>query len=261
MFLLKKIISPFLMPLTILLLMLLIGVMALWFGRRHRFGKVLVTCATMLLWLLSFGGIANWIVESLEQHYQAFHNPTNVSADRGQSQTQKVRWVVVLGGGHYSGAETSFSGRLTPTSSARLIEGIHIYREFSGSQLLLSGGPVFGSGSDAQAMARVAEGLGVPSSDIVLEDRSRDTEDEARIIQSMVGGDSMVLVTSAVHMPRAMRLFSRAGMNPIPAPADYLAHPGSLAGRLLPSADSIDHIHIAWHEVLGMAWAGIRGRK
>ncbi|MDD5544491.1 MAG: ElyC/SanA/YdcF family protein [Acidobacteriia bacterium] len=259
MFLLKKIVSPLLMPLTILLLMLLVGVATLAFGRRQRLGKILVTAATLLLWLMSFGGVSNGIVRPLEQQYPVLHLPASASDLR--EALPKVRWIVVLGGGHFPGSRTSFSGVLTSTSMARLIEAIHIYKQIPGSKLLLSGGPVFGSSSDARAMAQVAEGLGIPAADILLEDRSRDTEEEARIIPSMVGADSIVLVTSAIHMPRAMALFRHAGINPIPAPADFLSHPGSLSGRLLPSADSIDHIHNACHEYLGILWAGIRGWK
>jgi len=63
--------------------------------------------------------------------------------------------------------------------------------------------------------------MGVSDSDIVLEPDSKDTKDEAVLIQKIVGNEKLILVTSASHMPRSMALFKKRGMQPIPAPTDH----------------------------------------
>uniref|UniRef100_UPI0018F07D88 ElyC/SanA/YdcF family protein n=1 Tax=Vibrio cholerae TaxID=666 RepID=UPI0018F07D88 len=76
----------------------------------------------------------------------------------------------------------------------------------------------------ARMMARVALALGVPKSDIILLETAKDTWEEARQAAAFVQQKRMVLVTSASHMKRAMREFESAGLNPIPAPTNYLGH-------------------------------------
>jgi len=68
-------------------------------------------------------------------------------------------------------------------------------------------------------------------------------------------------VTSAVHLPRSMLLFTREGMKPIPAPADRWSErgPGFGFGGFFPSVDGIANTERAVHEFLGMAWVKLRG--
>ena len=70
-------------------------------------------------------------------------------------------------------------------------------------------------------MAEVAKALGVKQEDLILESESNDTINEARLIKSIVGNDTFILVTSASHMPRSMGMFKKLGMQPIPAPTGY----------------------------------------
>jgi uncharacterized SAM-binding protein YcdF (DUF218 family) len=68
-------------------------------------------------------------------------------------------------------------------------------------------------------MASVSRFMGVPKDNMIIEEASKDTKDQARLIKPIVGTAPFVLVTSAIHMPRSMALFEKLGMNPIPAPA------------------------------------------
>ena len=65
----------------------------------------------------------------------------------------------------------------------------------------------------------MAEELGVDKADMVLEVESRDTKDHPLYVQHLVKKDPFILVTSAFHMPRAMKLFAKQGLAPIPAPS------------------------------------------
>lgn len=67
----------------------------------------------------------------------------------------------------------------------------------------------------------------------------------------------LVLVTSAAHMPRAIRNFQAVGLNPIPAPTQYLTGRGSRSSLLswLPSSSALEKSELALHEYLGLlAW-------
>lgn len=112
-------------------------------------------------------------------------------------------------------------------------------------------------------MADVALALGVDGKDIILESVSRDTKDQARLVKKMIGCDRLILITSAAHMPRAMALFKKLDMQPVPAPTDHLYNKDP-AGRsfsdYFPNAKAALKSRIAFHEYLGLVWAKIRGQ-
>ena len=69
--------------------------------------------------------------------------------------------------------------------------------------------------SNAATAALVAESTGVPRSDMVILREPRDTEEEAAQVAKLVGEQPFILVTSANHLPRAMRFFEAKGLHPI----------------------------------------------
>jgi uncharacterized SAM-binding protein YcdF (DUF218 family) len=252
MFFLKKAIAPLLYPVPLTIELLLLGIFLLWFTSRQKLGKVLLTLGTVLLLIFSNTFITDWLSISLEHRFMPL-----------LQQPPAVRWVVVLGGGNSGNDRFPANAKLSTGSMMRLIEGIRLYRKIPGSKLLLSGGSVFGSLPDGQVMGQVAEAIGVPSKDIVLEADARDTEEEARIIHGMIHRDRFILVTSASHMPRSVSLFRKYGMDPIPAPSDFLAKPDSTISptRLYPNAGSIGKAEKAFHEYLGLGWGQITSKR
>jgi uncharacterized SAM-binding protein YcdF (DUF218 family) len=256
MFLFKKTVAPLLFPLNLTLEILLLGLILLWFTRRQRLARTLVTGGWLLLLLSSCAPVSNWMLGSLEWRYRPVTDPAALGA--------RVRWIVVLGGGHANDGRLGPSGQLTTATLARLMEGIRLHRLLPDSRLLLSGGAPFGRIPDANVMAEAAVLFGVNRSDIVLESRSRDTEDEARLIKPMLREQPFLLVTSASHMHRSMRLFLKQGMKPMAAPTDYLVRRNT--GRRLSPADfypRLDHLACserAVYEYLGLTWAWITGR-
>ena len=125
----------------------------------------------------------------------------------------------------------------------------------------MSGGAWYDSGPEAVPMAEAARLLGVAPSDVVREEASIDTEDQARLVAPIVGGNEFFLVTSASHMPRAMALFRKRGLHPLAAPADYSIK-GDMRislGQFQPKAGNTQRAEEAAYEYLGLAWARIRG--
>jgi uncharacterized SAM-binding protein YcdF (DUF218 family) len=258
MFLLKKFISPLFLPVPFCSLLIVFGLIFLWTGRRARAGKLLVSIGSLLLILLSYDMSTKWLLMPLERQYPPIASPTSVNSQ----DAPPVKWIVVLGGGGSRSAQLPSPGRLTSASLSRLIEGIRLQRQLPGSKLVLSEGNIFGSGPVAEAMARVAEDLGVSKDDMVLETQSQDTEGQAGLISPIVGADRFLLVTSASHMPRSVALFRKAGMNPIAAPTDFesLSAESWRPSALYPSAGGLRKAELAIHEYLGLAWSKLRGK-
>jgi uncharacterized SAM-binding protein YcdF (DUF218 family) len=153
--------------------------------------------------------------------------------------------------------------RLNDESIARLVEGVRVSRVLNGCKLVLSGGPEIGGSSPAQAMAQLAQDLGVSRQSMILETQSRDTEDEARFVAPIVGEQLFILVTEASHMPRAMALFRKWRTHPIADPIDFRSrHSQALAGadQSFPSAGGLNGSERAVYEYLGYAWEKILGK-
>jgi uncharacterized SAM-binding protein YcdF (DUF218 family) len=258
MFLLKKFISPLLLPVPFCSLLLLLGLILLWSGRRQKAGKLLVSTGALLLILLSYGMSTKWLLAPLERRYPPVLNATSVTSPDGQP----VKWIVVLGGGGSHSTHLPSPSQLSSSSLARLIEGIRLHRQIPGSKLVLSEGNIFGSGPVGEVMGKVAEDLGVNKDEMVLETQSQDTEGQAGLILPIVGSERFFLVTSASHMPRSIALFRKAGMNPIAAPSDFEASSAEnwRPSVFYPSAGGLRGAELAIHEYLGLAWSKLRGK-
>ncbi len=170
--------------------------------------------------------------------------------------------LVVLGGGHISDPKIPITGQLSDASMARLVEGIRLHRELPKSKLILSGGSFFDRVSNAKVLSEVAMAIGVKKKNILLEEISKDTEDQARLIQQIVSKDQFILVTSASHMPRTMAFFRKLGMDPLPAPTEHLVKESvaKTPERFYPSAGGLRKAERAFYEYLGLAWAKLRGQ-
>ncbi len=252
MFLFKKIFAPFLFPLPLTLVCLTTGILLLWFSKKQKPGKIIVTLGIVLLVLSSFQITSNAILRPIEYKYPAFDSNSPTKAD----------FVVVLGGGHISNDKMPLLSQIGRYSLVRLIEGIRIQREIKGSKLLLSAGRVFDPVSNAALMAEIAKAIGVRKEDIIIEAASKDTKDQARIIKSIVGDKVFVLVTSASHMPRSMALFKKMGMTPIPASTGHLVVKSRTLcpSSFFPQSGNIRKTERAVYESLGSVWAKLRGQ-
>ncbi len=260
MFLLKKILSQFFYPVSLCLEILVLGLFFLWATRRPRLGKILVTLGTVLLLLLSLPPVSSRLLAPLEQRYPAILHPETVSWGERPGVTSP-KWIVVLGGGLVSDPRLPPNSQISEAALSRVVEGVRLYKAIPGSKLLLSGGAVFDPVPEARVMAQIAVLLGVKPQDIVLEQESRDTAAEAALIARMINGKRIILVTSAAHMPRSMALFKKQGLQPIPAPADFLVRERLYLtpGDFFPGPGSLGQVQTAVHEYLGMAWAWLRG--
>ena len=257
MFLLKKIVSPFFLPLSFSIVILIMSFIYLQFRQTQRRGRVFVFFGIALLLLSGYNFTANQVLHYLEDQYPP------ISLEHIRNTQPPVKWIAVLGGGSLAAPNLPPTEQLCEASAARLIEAVRIHRLLPGSRLILSGGTVFNEGGDAQIMAKAAQFFDVKSRDIFIDSKSQDTEEQAVRIREVTGKDRFILVTSAAHMPRAVALFKKAGLDPIPAPAHFLSLRQLDRGNPLayyPSAEGLRKMETAIHEYLGILWATIQGK-
>jgi uncharacterized SAM-binding protein YcdF (DUF218 family) len=259
MFAIKKLLSALLQPCSVLLALIGVGLLLLRFTKKHRMGKILLLVGLGGWFLSSISPVANALVRPLEKAYPLLLPKASEPSTTLSDGSIAPRWIVVLGGGNMEVPAFASIQQLSSSSVARLTEGIRLQRLLPESRLLLSGGTVH-----SRLLADSAASLGVPRERVTLNADVLDTADEVQALRANLGAERFVLVTSAMHMPRAMALCRKAGMNPIAAPTDYAGDYEPWSSRQLPdlvsSARAELHIERALHEYLGLAWSKLRGQ-
>ncbi|SPW68765.1 inner membrane protein [Escherichia coli] len=127
-FTLKKVIGNMLLPLPLMLLIIGAGLALLWFSRFQKTGKIFISIGWLALLLLSLQPVADRLLRPIESTYPTWNN------------SQKVDYIVVLGGGYTWNPQWAPSSNLINNSLPRLNEGIRLWRENPGSKLIFTGG-------------------------------------------------------------------------------------------------------------------------
>jgi uncharacterized SAM-binding protein YcdF (DUF218 family) len=229
---LSKLLPLFFYPLGLTCLLLVVALFTFW--KRPRIAAGAIALALTLLLVGGNGWVANQLVRSLE--WQNLPTAELPEADA----------IVVLGGATKSVAKPRPGVDLSEAGD-RVVYGAQLYREGKAPLLILSGGRINwrGGGSPESAdMAALVKSWGVPESAILL-------------------------VTSAMHMPRSRLIFQRLGIEAIPAPTDFLvtelemqeleSSPEAFLLNLLPDADRLQQSSRALKEYLGLAIYRLRG--
>ncbi len=249
--LLSKILTQLVYPLPVCLLLVCLGLLM----RRRWPRSGLALCAFGLGWLLlwSLPVPSSMLGRSLEQIYP----------QQAEMELPEVDAIVVLGGGV---GRNSWGINLW-AGADRVWFGARLYRAGRAPLVVLSGGRLEQLGMnwrEAPAMATFLHDLGVPEAAMLLESESGTTYQNAVYTEKLLrarGINRILLVTSALHMPRALATFRKLGIDAIPAPTDFEAEPpsGYWLLRWLPDADALDRSSRAMKEYLGMwiyRWRG-----
>ena len=243
-FVIQKVLQSLILPPASILVLILTGLILLrW---RRTAGRALLAAGILLLYGLSLDPVASRLIRPLEAAYTPFAG-TGSRPDA----------VVVLGGGAKDLGWVPASPEPSGQSLERLVTGIRLVRTLH-LPLVVAGGSGWiaaGGVAEADAMADVAEKLGIPRKDIVIENHSRNTWENAAAVKQAIPGRTVILVTSAYHMKRAAGMFRKQGFSVIPAPAAYksASRPLSITA-LLPRAGALDTSSSALAEYLSLAW-------
>jgi uncharacterized SAM-binding protein YcdF (DUF218 family) len=251
-FWLKKMVSGFLLPLPFGLIWFAAGLLLLMARCAPRLRNITFIIGFLVITIFSFNPVSTKLLNKLQSQYAPLTQvPTGVTQ------------VVVLGGGVNDDQDYPANITLGSASLSRLVEGIRQFKALAANNinptLILSGGQVFGSPTAAGKMQNVATLLGVNPSNIILENGSQDTHQEALFLKKTLGSHPFILVTSAYHMPRSMALFEHQGMHPIAAPTEILSSKTHTALFYIPNASSLIMSNIALHEYIGILWAKMQG--
>jgi uncharacterized SAM-binding protein YcdF (DUF218 family) len=261
MFYLSKLLPLFVYPLGLACGLL---VVALGLRRRSRWWTRLVALALVLLWLGGNKLVSLTLARSLEWRVPPL------------SEVPSAEVILVLGGATRSGADPRPLPEIGEAGD-RLLYAAWLYQQGAAPRVLVSGGRAAwvspSSHAEAEHMATLLGLMDVPREAIWLETESRNTYEnavESVEILEREGVDRVILVTSALHMPRATRVFDRFDLDVIPAPTDYWVTEQEWAFytqpnlgvqflHLFPRADSLDVTTRAVKEYIGMVVYRLRG--
>jgi len=211
MFTLTKVLSLFFYPLS--LGVFLIGLSLLGQLRGNRAAAGLYTFfALVVLYYPSTEFGVEAIAKPLEARYPAFSPEELPEGDT----------IVVLGGGIEAAGVYGRWGNLNHASD-RVISAAELWQAKKASSIIVSGGSTQGPISEATLMAELLKRLGVPAAAIRLEEKSLNTEGNAREVATLTGASSqhILLVTSSLHMRRAVAYFAAQGFLVTAAPTDH----------------------------------------
>lgn len=258
---LSKLLPLFVYPLGLVTLLI---VLVLVIEKRNRFPRGLLIAGLLILWLAGNRWVSYGLARSLEWRHMPPEN----------SPTAEV--IVLLGGGTEPGDPPRPMAEINAAGD-QVLYAAKLYRDGAAPVILVSGGNVeFSSersSTPAEEMTELLHLLGVPSSAIWLQPESQNTYEDALYSAEILaenGIDEVILVTSALHMPRSLALFENQEITVIPAPTDFTVtehswetsfNPrlGEFVINLMPNASALNLTTNVLKEYLGMLIYSLRG--
>ncbi|MFD0737900.1 YdcF family protein [Lysobacter koreensis] len=245
-------------PLSWLLVALLAVCLGSWLHERGRWLRpagAVIACVAVV-------AMTPWVANALVGWLEA---PGSMPRS---CQSSPPQVAVVLAGGVDAepSGPTDFSA-LSITSRRRIERAVAWWRDQPGRSLVVSGGPQLAAGVPASALMLVyARRLGVRDDALRAEQVSTSTWENARGLAALSPPipRRVVLVTSAMHMPRARYAMTRAGFEACPLPADSRLVPFGLPGYLIPGSSALVKTEAALHELVGLVyyrWLDRRWRR
>lgn len=238
-------------PLLLFWLALLAGLFLSYRGGRS-LGYGFLAAAIVWLFVISVSPLPVYWVQQRESRFPVLWAiPQEVTAPR----------ILVLGGGHTNAPTLPPNDQLSSSALSRLAEGIRLKQGRPDARLIGSGNSLSHRTPQATVLMNTAVALGISPLDTLQSPRPYNTETEARAYVRRFGtAQPVVLVTSALHMPRAVYWFERAGVTVIPAPTDHYVKPDPQRSPYTwhPSAGKIQMTAALLHEWGGMVDAKIR---
>jgi len=228
--------------LLILILLAITGVL-LYFHQNKKYGMIFFLLTLIIYLDVGLGWFPKLLFKNLQSPYQTLNEP----------HFGKKNAIIVLGAGE---VKSTWMPIPYPSiiSYSRIYEAARLYRlcKKSGNvcTILLSGGDVSHTGrSEAELMQHHLTDLGIENTDMIVESKSLNTFQNARYSSLLLKSgkyDQMFLVTSALHMRRALLYFSHFGIISTPTPADYLdtIRMGIPTGYNFAMADLVLHEYI-----------------
>lgn len=214
-FFLSKVFWLLAQPLSLVMLLMLAAFALLLVGRK-RLGLIALALGLLIHGTVSFTNFGYLVIQPLEDRFAVPATPP-----------ARVDAIIMLGGATL--ARPSAARQIAELNDAgdRLTTTLWLAKTYPEAKIVISGG----SGTlddegeaETETAKRFFNMQGIPDERLVLEDRSRNTDENVAYTKEMLGGSidgNIVLVTSAFHMPRSVGIFTKAGIEVVPWPTDY----------------------------------------
>jgi uncharacterized SAM-binding protein YcdF (DUF218 family) len=214
-FVLAKVLGFFALPSNILIALGLLAII-LMATRFARAGRRLAVVSVVLIAIAGWSPLGNALILPLEERFPPW------DASRGAP-----TGIISLGGA-IDTVVSSVRGEVALNEAAeRLTTMAELVRRYPEAHVVFSGGSgrlIHDDATEAEFAVRLFESFGIEKSRVILESRSRDTDENARFTKELVQpkeGERWLIVTSAHHMPRALGAFRAAGFPAEAFPVDY----------------------------------------
>ena len=255
-FVLSKILGFFANPSNLIISLGLLGVVMLLTPWR-RAGFWLATVSMVVLAVLGLLPIGNALLLPLEDRFPAW-----------QAEGAAPAGIVVLGGAITPDVSAARHEVALNEAAERLTAAAALARHYPEARVIYSGGSgalIYGEGNEAPLALALFESLGVAAERIALEDRSRNTIENAifsKTIAQPKPGERWLLITSAYHMPRAVGAFRTAQFPVEPYPVDWRTRGKEDVFRLFATlGDGLRRTDTAVHEWVGLFAYWLSGKS
>jgi uncharacterized SAM-binding protein YcdF (DUF218 family) len=253
---LSKILGFFAIPSNLVISIGLLGLLLLP-TRFARAGRALAFASLIVLAILGLSPVGNALIIPLEDRFPRW------DATRGAPDG-----IIVLGGAISPDVSAARDEVALNEAAERLTVAVELARRYPAARIVFSGGSgalIYDEGAEAPFALRTLEDLGIPRARILLEDRSRNTVENAIFSKALVQpkpGERWLLVTSAHHLPRAIGVFRKMGFPVEPYPVDWRTRGASDALRPFATlGDGLRRSDTAVREWVGLVVYWLTGRS
>lgn len=257
---LSKLLPLFLYPLGLTSLFLLVGLIIAW--KRPALALIPMGMSLLIILVASNAWVSSLVMQSLEWQ--------QISSE----ELPEAEAIILLGGSTRIPTPPRNTVEITE-SGDRVLYAAHLYKEGKAPVIIATGGRITwlqNAPPEADSMKNLLIEIGVPESAIIEETQALNTYENALYTKKILekrGIKQSLLVTSASHMPRSLRVFQKQGIDVIPAPTDFLVTqldweqlqmtPQATLLNLLPSAENLKQTTQALKEYLGLIVYWLKG--
>jgi uncharacterized SAM-binding protein YcdF (DUF218 family) len=244
---------------TSMSILLLLAAAVLWRFKCAKLARLSYWLALAVLLICGNGWVVRYSTRHLERQYLA------------PDPLPTADCILVLGGGIWPKIPPRSTVEVAEAGD-RVVYAAYLFRNGKAPRILCTSGTVPPGATgrpEASFMSELLENLGVPQRAILQETASKNTRDHGKNLFPLLqeqGSKRVLLVTSALHMPRSVAVFRRScpGITFIPAPTDFRVVDAQLPWymeilNLLPTPGRYEQFSETMHEYLGIAWYKIRG--
>jgi uncharacterized SAM-binding protein YcdF (DUF218 family) len=260
-FYLAKVLWFLAQPSTLIALLIGYGCILIWTGWA-RWGRRFATAGAILLLVAGLSPLGNALILPLEDRFP------RADLDAGPKPTG----FIVLGGAEDRIVSAARGVPALNEAAEREVEAVMLLRRFPDAKIAFTGGDAaifYKSASEASGFASLLTAMGVAPDRLILEDKSRDTFENAAFLKAELGqqgllgpGARWLLITSAYHMPRAMGVFRKAEFAVEPWPVDYRTRgTADLTRPFDKVSEGLRRVDIASREWVGLLAYWITGRS